>query len=273
MYDIINQTKFVDFYPIWESTMNFSKKIFIVGLILILGLSACNLPSQAPGTSTPESDIMATATALALTFAAQGSQPAATQIPSSTSFPTDIPTITLTATPTVPMATVSVNTNCRTGPGVVYDLIGALLVGEQAVVVGKFSAGNYWIINNPDSSGTCWLWGEYATVTGNTAGLPEYTQPPTPTPTNTPTPTFTPTPPPPNTPTGFTVNKICTPSVPPTYNYQFVLQWDNADNEDGYRVYFNGSLLVAYWSPYLPIRLPIPMYWVYLDRGFQSRMT
>ncbi len=192
--------------------MNFSKKIFIVGLILILGLSACNLPSQEPGTGTPETEIAETATALALTFIAQSSQPAATELPSSTPFPTDTSTITPTSTSSIPMVTVSVNTNCRTGPGVVYDLIGALLAGEQAVVVGKFSAGNYWIINNPDSSGTCWLWGQYATVTGNTAGLPEYTQPPTPTPTNTPTSTPTSTPAPPNTPTGFTANKICTPA-------------------------------------------------------------
>jgi uncharacterized protein YgiM (DUF1202 family) len=91
------------------------------------------------------------------------------------------------------MVTVSVNTNCRTGPGVIYDLVGGLLVGEEAVVVGKFTLTNYWIINNPDSSGTCWLWGQYATVTGNTAGLPEYAQPPTPTPTFTPTPSATPT--------------------------------------------------------------------------------
>ncbi|MGD8404598.1 MAG: hypothetical protein PVJ21_13125 [Anaerolineales bacterium] len=174
--------------------MTFNKKILIVGLVLILGLSACNLPSQAPGTATAESDIMATATALALTFAAQGSQPAATEIPSSTPLPTNTATLAFTSTPTVPMVTVSVNTNCRTGPGIIYDLIGGLLVGEQAVVVGKFSAGNYWIINNPDSSGTCWLWGQYATVTGNTAGLPEYAQPPTPTPTFTLTPSVTPTP-------------------------------------------------------------------------------
>jgi len=114
------------------------------------------------------------------------------------------------------------------------------------VVVGKYSVGNYWIINNPDSSGTCWLWGQYATVTGNTAGLPEYTPPPTPTPTNTPTPTATPTLAPPAAPATFTANKICTPLVVPTFNYQFVLQWDDsANNEDGYRIYFNGALLTS----------------------------
>jgi hypothetical protein len=213
--------------------MHTTKKTFIVGFAIILGLSACNLPSQPLPDPLEEAEAAATATLLFLT----ANQPIATQIPSSTPFPTDTPTITPTFTPTVPMVTVSQNTNCRTGPGVVYDLIGGLLVGEEAVVVGKYTAGNYWIINNPDSSGTCWLWGQYATVSGNTAGLPEYTPPPTP------TPTFTPTPPPPNAPASFIANKICTPAGP-AFNYQFVLQWDDsANNEDGYRVYFNGGLL------------------------------
>jgi len=72
---------------------------------------------------------------------------------------------------------------------------GALLVGEVAQVYGRDPTGRYWYIRNPDSTnGYCWLWGEYATVTGSTAFLPIYTPPPTPTPTFTPKPTFTPTP-------------------------------------------------------------------------------
>jgi hypothetical protein len=215
--------------------MDATKKIFIVGIIIILGISACNLPSQAPGTATAQSDAIGTATALALTV----NPSANTEIPSSTPLPTETPTITPTFTPSVPMVTVSQNTNCRTGPGVEYDLIGALLIGEQAVVVGKYTPGNYWIINNPDAAGTCWLWGQYATVTGNTAGLPEYTPPPTPTATSTPTLA------PPSAPTNFAANKICTP-VGPLFNYQFVLVWEDiANNEDGYRVYYNGALLVT----------------------------
>jgi len=64
-----------------------------------------------------------------------------------------------------------------------------LLVGETAQVYGRDPTGWYWYIRNPDSgSEFCWAWGEYATVTGNTALLPVYTPPPTPTPTFTPTP-------------------------------------------------------------------------------------
>jgi len=100
------------------------------------------------------------------------------------------PTITLTPTLGTPMVSVSMNTNCRSGPGKIYGYIGALLVGESAEVVGQSTDGQYWIIKNPDHPGECWLWGRYATVTGPTDDLPEYTPPPTPTPTHTPTPAF-----------------------------------------------------------------------------------
>jgi hypothetical protein len=115
--------------------------------------------------------------------------------------PTLTPTITLTpsltltsapistSTPTVPQISVSVPTNCRAGPGIVYQRLGALLVGEIAEVYGRDPTGNYWYIRNPDSpKNFCWLWGEYATVVGNISFLPVLTPPPTPTPTVTPTP-------------------------------------------------------------------------------------
>jgi hypothetical protein len=223
--------------------MNNTKKILILGSIFILGISACNLPSQSPPDPLEEAAAAATATLLALT--SNTPTVTGTPVPANTLLPTNSPTITPTFTSSIPMVSVSQNTNCRTGPGVVYDLIGALLVGEQAVVVGKFTPGNYWIINNLDAAGTCWLWGQYATVTGNTAGLPEYTPPPTPTPTYTPTATFTPTLSPPNAPDNLTANKICIPAGL-NFNYQFVLQWtDTANNEDGYRVYFNGGLVAT----------------------------
>lgn len=114
--------------------------------------------------------------------------PETTEVPVPTAtedLPTPIPptpTATLTPTPSVPMVSVSVNTNCRAGPGQVYDIIGALIVGEQAEVVGAAVGGGYWIIKHPDRSGECWLWANYATVTGGTEDLPMYTPPPTPTP-------------------------------------------------------------------------------------------
>ncbi len=92
------------------------------------------------------------------------------------------PTITLTLTPEKPMVTVSENTNCRTGPGKSFDYVGALMIGKLAEVVGQSMDGEYWVIENPDRAGLCWLWGYYASVTGLTENLTKYTSPPTPTP-------------------------------------------------------------------------------------------
>ena len=114
--------------------------------------------------------------------------------------PTDTPTVTLSATPSqtptstftptssVPMVSVSTNTNCRIGPGKPYELLGALLVGEEAEVIARDPSNQYWYIKNPDKGGFCWLWGYYATTKGNVGSLPVFTPPPTPTFTPTPTP-------------------------------------------------------------------------------------
>ena len=113
----------------------------------------------------------------------------ATFTPTFTSTATLTPTLVFTPTPLVPMVRVSVATNCRLGPGKAYALVGALLVGETAQVYARSSAGDYWYIRNPDrSTQFCWLWGEYATVTGLYTGLPIYTPRPSPTPTYTATP-------------------------------------------------------------------------------------
>lgn len=114
--------------------------------------------------------------------------------PTSSPTPWWTPTPSRTPTPLVPLLTVSVPTNCRVGPGKVYDQVGALLVGDVAQVYARDATGLYWYIRNPSAvSGFCWVWGEYATVTGNTFALPVFTPPPSPTPTmtSTPAPAFT----------------------------------------------------------------------------------
>ena len=113
----------------------------------------------------------------------------------STSTETSTPTQTLTplpiftATSQIPQISVSVATNCRVGPGKVYQMVGALLVGKIAEVYGRDPTNNYWYIRNPDNQANfCWVWGEYATLFGPTSNLPVFTPPPTPTATLTPTP-------------------------------------------------------------------------------------
>lgn len=218
-----------------------NKKIMISILVLALAAFACTMPGEAPTQdateeTTDQPDLAATITAQALTLQAPTST---AEAPTETSTPEATATITLTPTPTVPMVSVSVNTNCRTGPGVQFDLIGALNIGQTAEVVGKYQNGSYWVIKTPGSSGNCWLWGNYATVSGNTSNLPEYPSPPTPTPSLTPTPT------PPAAPSNLTANKACTTSgAPPGFYYAGGnITWeDNSDNETGFYVYLGANL-------------------------------
>jgi uncharacterized protein YgiM (DUF1202 family) len=84
------------------------------------------------------------------------------------------------STPTLGGVTISVsqNTNCRTGPSQQFSDVFTLSVGQTAEVIGKDTFDNYWIIKVPDGSGkTCWLWGKYATVSGDTASLAEAATP------------------------------------------------------------------------------------------------
>src|SRR5215216_3827876 len=85
--------------------------------------------------------------------------------------PTSAPEFTATSSVTTVM--VAVDTNCRAGPGTQYEQVDALVVGKSAEVVGKNTPTNYWIIKKPNGSGTCWLWGQHATVSGNTNSLTE----------------------------------------------------------------------------------------------------
>ncbi len=215
------------------------RKPILLSALLIIALTACNLPAgQSPEVSNLALTITAQAILLnpgVLPVAQDTPLPVSTSTPEFTPTVTLTPTITLTVTPSVPTVTVSLNTNCRTGPGTQYDWIGALVIGQSAEVVGKNSATNYWIIKNPGGPGTCWLWGQYATVSGNTSGLTEYAIPSTPTPSPIPKPAAV---------KNLTANKICIPLVLPNFQYTGTITWeDQSDNEKGFNIYFNGGLL------------------------------
>lgn len=100
------------------------------------------------------------------------------------STPTLVPIETLLAvdTPTrVPTATLGIvlaaprdqPVNCRFGPEVSYAVVGALIVGRQAEVVGKSIDTAWWFVKNPsDPSTNCWLSSDFVVVTGNVDALP-----------------------------------------------------------------------------------------------------
>ena len=173
--------------------MRKSTPILLSVAVLLIVSQAC-----APSLPAPTQDLNFLSTAVMSTMIAGATQTSlagvpvelvdtptlgATFTPSVTPSATASPTPVFTATPAIPLISVTVATNCRVGPGKVYDRVGALLVGQVAEVAGRNLNGNYWYIRNPnDPNGYCWLWGEYATVTGNFAALPVFTPPPTPTP-------------------------------------------------------------------------------------------
>ncbi len=165
------------------------RPFFLFVFLGLMMLQACSFPGTASEEGTDAEDLAQTM--VAQTDAARSAQApiptdtiAAEPTLTQTQPPKATPEPTLTLTPTLqkPMVSVSVDTNCRTGPGKIYDYVGALLVGEEAEVIGQAMDGLYWIIKNPDQPGECWLWDNYASVTGATEDLPKYTPPPTPTP-------------------------------------------------------------------------------------------
>lgn len=179
------------------------KRTSLMAAALFSGVLACAMPGAG------QTDPSAANTSVAQTvMAAVGlTQRAslATPLPPAAGFTPATPTRTITITPTptaspgvtgIPLGaqiSVSVPTNCRTGRGKVYELAGALLVGQTVPVYARDATAMYWYIRNPDAEADfCWVWAEYATLSGNTFVVPVYTPPPTPLPTftSTPSPAF-----------------------------------------------------------------------------------
>jgi hypothetical protein len=85
-----------------------------------------------------------------------------------------------TPAPSVALVSVSQNTNCRSGPRQDYSLLTTINVGQQVEVLKTFS-NDYVLVKNPNGSGDCWLFLQYADTTDFSAfDLVAATQPPTP---------------------------------------------------------------------------------------------
>jgi hypothetical protein len=142
-------------------------------VITVLILTSCNLNALDP----------------IVTPAVQPTLIPDTPIPTIPSTPTLVPIETLLAidTPTrVPTATPGITlaspkdqpVNCRFGPQVSYSVVGALIVGRQAEVIGKSIDATWWYVKNPsDPSTNCWLSADFVIVTGNWEALPVVSPP------------------------------------------------------------------------------------------------
>ena len=212
------------------------RKILLLLSATLTLIIACNINVDTGiPTAQPTADIVATS--VVATLQAQQAAPPALNEPTSvpatnpTTPPTTTPSAsTLAITPTLatPIASVSQDTNCRTGPGQEYEYLGALVVGEKAEIVGKRTSHDYWIIKNPDQNGECWLWGFHATVEGNTDNLPEYDIPAPPQPKL------------PKAPSNLNLARVCVAGPPPNFLATINLTWtDNSDDETLFLIYIN----------------------------------
>ncbi len=219
-----------------------SKKPNILCIILALSMSialatsACNMPdSSSPSLSDEEQ---------AGTFVAQTMEAIESQHPTETITPTNTPTQlppTATFTPTVtstpsptyalPLLSFEGDINCRSGPGLDYEIIDTYKKGAEAEIVGKHPSSDFWVVKDPNGSGTCWVVGEYASASGSLWTVPTVTPPPTRTPS------------PPAAPTLQEFNYSCAWNGTNT-TMTISIEWsDWANNESGYRIYRNGIVI------------------------------
>jgi hypothetical protein len=223
-----------------------SKRILFLLVILSIAISSCNLPTGIiPAGNPPDLVATITAQALLLQSPTQTLAVAVAEVqveantPTATNTPEVVQPIAITETPQptstagVPTVTVSADTNCRSGPGVSFSSDYSLLIGQSAEVVGKNTPTNYWIINVPGKAGaTCWLWGKYATVSGDTSGLKEYEIPATPTPTSTAIVVA------PAAVSNLSEQNTCVKGTGSLQNVSGTITWkDNSNNENGFNIY------------------------------------
>jgi len=93
--------------------------------------------------------------------------------PAITATATPSPTPTVTPSPTLgpPHAIALQNSNCRAGPGSIYDVLDYLLA--------------WWVVARPGGGGDCWIANYLTDERGDLSGVPVVPAPPTPTPADT----------------------------------------------------------------------------------------
>jgi hypothetical protein len=104
---------------------------------------------------------------------------------------TPTPTITSSSSPAAgpPEITIVQSAKCRSGPGIVYDLITYLSIGDRSFAEGRNKGSDWFLISQPNLLGNCWVADQLVELEGEVDSLPVLPAPPTPTPNPTPTPT------------------------------------------------------------------------------------
>lgn len=142
-------------------------RFWMAVILLNLGLSSCNLPRSQP-TATPASaptPMLDTPTSSISTT---------TPVTTETLVSIELPLPTPSATSSVFLASAKDQpVNCRFGPGVSYAIVGALILGREAEIIGRNEDSSWWYVRNPsDPSTSCWLSAEFIETVGNVQSLP-----------------------------------------------------------------------------------------------------
>jgi hypothetical protein len=141
-------------------------------IALNLGLSSCNLPTSRPTEAPPSIPATGLDTPTSSLFT-----PAPVITETLLSF--EPPTVTLTPTPSVFLASAKDQpVNCRFGPGISYAIVGFLVLGRQAEIIGRNEDSSWWYVRNPsDPSTSCWLSAEFIETVGDVQSLPVVNSP------------------------------------------------------------------------------------------------
>jgi hypothetical protein len=139
-------------------------------VILAVILTSCNLTAIQTTATSPSTLIPVSPTS-------DPSTP--TVVPIETLLARDTPTIVPTATSSITLASPRDQpVNCRFGPNVSYSIIGFLVAGRQAEVIGKSIDETWWYVRNPsDPSTNCWLSAEFTLIDGDMVLLPVVSPP------------------------------------------------------------------------------------------------
>jgi hypothetical protein len=140
---------------------------WIAVIAALIGLSSCNMPASET-TGIPVSGITP------MLDTPTSSIPTLMPVPLETLVEFEPPTAAPTSTPSVFLASPKDQpVNCRFGPATSYAVIGALVLGRQAEIIGRNTDSTWWYVRNPsDPSTSCWLSAEFVQTVGDVQSLP-----------------------------------------------------------------------------------------------------
>ena len=109
--------------------------------------------------------------------------PASNPIVTGTPTPANLtitPSATVTPAPNGPSLTLTMNANCREGPGKAYPSVDAFVQGQVLSLDGRSEDSSWFWVKKPGGSGHCWVSASVGTSSGDSSGLPLVAAPPLP---------------------------------------------------------------------------------------------